>query len=653
MQHLLLWWTKTFQDYLRIILFFTFVFFIDRIVFLFFFSSHWDFPNDPVLESLWLGTRFSLKSAFIPAIGAILLGRVPQFFWQRPRLELYTIRYWIYLCLLVTSFLFIGRFPFYKNYQNNYNSFIFQGEHESILSLIVSVGDGLTWLLLFIGVILSFCTSAFLWRLWEKIPYFQISYHKKSFYYFVILFLSIALVTGASLLSRYGGAFRSANKLQWENIAQLPNHFLNELILDEYQALIRARDQQGRMVSDLRNKYTPSEMKKHGQVLAKNFTSDSNSWDYYLAKQSKGAKIPPPKQIFIILSESYGQWPLTPQYKNWDISNKLRQLTTQSDTYWLHSFLPEGMFTHYGMIALVSGVNPLAQSATYLPESYKEPFSTALAPQMKRLGYQSNFWYGGPGSWLEIANYTKAQGFNSFYGSGELHLALDNAWGIDDKKLFDQILERLSPTEPTVNVILTTSNHPPFSINVSKEGLDLNKFRANFPKEISENKEIVNKLAHFWYADQELGAFIEKASAKYPDSLFFIMGDHSTRIEIEGNFSFYDRISIPLIIKGNGITPALFPEENSGSQLQIIPTMIELIAPKGFEYFSLLPSLTEVSPSASNFDWWLTSNKIGKRENDQQQIYRQVSAEKERDIATEEAIIAFSWWRLNRGKALE
>ena len=59
--------------------------------------------------------------------------------------------------------------------------------------------------------------------------------------------------------------------------------------------------------------------------------------------------------------------------------------------------------------------------------------------------------------------------------------------------------------EKILNVIMTTSNHPPYSINVAKEGYDVNKVKGHLPDSIEENDKQLNEMGHIWYADHVMG----------------------------------------------------------------------------------------------------------------------------------------------------
>ena len=111
-------------------------------------------------------------------------------------------------------------------------------------------------------------------------------------------------------------------------------------------------------------------------------------------------------------------------------------------------------------------------------------------------------------------------------------------------------------------------------------------------------------------AEKMASDFINKVKAKYPDSLFIFVGDHADRYNIDKVPTMYERYSVPLIITGKGIQKDLLPEDMAGSQIDIMPTVIDLIAPEGFTYYSVGKSLSE-NKLGQSYAFWITADAIG------------------------------------------
>ena len=139
-----------------------------------------------------------------------------------------------------------------------------------------------------------------------------------------------------------------------------------------------------------------------------------------------------------------------------------------------------------------------------------------------------------------------------------------------------------------------------------------------------------------------------------PESLFVIVGDHADRFNTDKNPSTYERYCVPLIIFGCGVNQNFFAENAAGSQIDILPTIIELIAPKGFEYFSVGKSLIE-NKIGVNHLLFITKNFIGNANNfplEPEKIFPDRNFEF--NSAEVEDYINFvrgvSFWRVKHGK---
>ena len=88
-----------------------------------------------------------------------------------------------------------------------------------------------------------------------------------------------------------------------------------------------------------------------------------------------------------------------------------------------------------------------------------------------------------------MKNFALSQGFDEFHDASEMPSDEGNAWGVADKYMFKAISAYMNQHrgEKILNVIMTTSNHPPYSVNVAKEGYDVNKVKGHLPDTIAEN----------------------------------------------------------------------------------------------------------------------------------------------------------------------
>lgn len=556
-----------------------------------------------IFTAIYSGAKLSLQTAGVLTL-CMLISLVAEGFSKR-------LRWFRQVCsfcvLFITTLLFIARFPFYQQFHSGFNQMIFTAMHEDVYALFISLIEEFHLPLKLCIVVLLVCVLNYIFNKFidKKWGFFKWS-KLKSKYRLIILLIGVYLL---ATLSLYGGGWSWKSGVNWENAGITNDTFLNESILDDYQSIYRAYANQMRMEACNGLSFSAQNVRD----LAKYLTNKDggNDLSIYLAKEATGAKIEKPKHIFVIVSESYANWPLLDKYSNLHIADNMKKIIAEDDTIYTSHMLPSGSSTVGALMTMVTGMANSNLYLTTMPEALANPYITATAPQMKNLGYETSFWYAGPATWENIQEFTLAQGFDNFYSRGNIDPnATGSVWGADDEYLYDAIFKQIDDNKMTFSVILNTSNHSPFNIDLEKVGFDASKVVEGLPDKEKNNQELIKELGHFWYADKMASDFINKVKAKYPDSLFIFVGDHADRYNIDKVPTMYERYSVPLIITGKGIQKDLLPEDMAGSQIDIMPTVIDLIAPEGFTYYSVGKSLSE-NKLGQSYAFWITADAIG------------------------------------------
>lgn len=556
-----------------------------------------------IFTAIYSGAKLSLQTAGVLTL-CMLISLVAEGFSKR-------LRWFRQVCsfcvLFITTLLFIARFPFYQQFHSGFNQMIFTAMHEDVYALFISLIEDFHLPLKLCIVVLLVCVLNYIFNKFidKKWGFFKWS-KLKSKYRLIILLIGVYLL---ATLSLYGGGWSWKSGVNWENAGITNDTFLNESILDDYQSIYRAYANQMRMEACNGLSFSAQNVRD----LAKSLTNKDggNDLSIYLAKEATGAKIEKPKHIFVIVSESYANWPLLDKYSNLHIADNMKKIIAEDDTIYTSHMLPSGSSTVGALMTMVTGMANSNLYLTTMPEALANPYITATAPQMKNLGYETSFWYAGPATWENIQEFTLAQGFDNFYSRGNIDPnATGSVWGADDEYLYDAIFKQIDDNKMTFSVILNTSNHSPFNIDLEKVGFDASKVVEGLPDKEKNNQELIKELGHFWYADKMASDFINKVKAKYPDSLFIFVGDHADRYNIDKVPTMYERYSVPLIITGKGIQKDLLPEDMAGSQIDIMPTVIDLIAPEGFTYYSVGKSLSE-NKLGQSYAFWITADAIG------------------------------------------
>lgn len=645
------------QDF-KLYLFILGLFCLYRIGFIIVLNSHLSeaATAKDIVTSLYYGLRISLKStAVLIALPFVCCTCVSLFLSSR---RLAFVRLWMgYLLTAVITVLFYARIPYYEQFHMAFNQFLFNTFRDDVNALFYTLVQQYDLVPRLLASAVTAALLSLLLKKWLDTKTFALPHYKRRWMRLTFRVAVVGVVYLFIVFSRFGGSLTYAYDVSWENAGITKDDLLNEAILDDVQALYRAYAMHERLQASTGIDIDAGKMHAYGAHLAGS-TLQTGIIDDYLKKTAQGAKVPKPKHVFLIVGESYANWPLMPQYKELNIANGLKGIIARDDAAYVSAFLPNGMGTIAGVNGIITGFTEVNLYLNYQQETYKAPYATALAAQMKRLGYRTYFWYAGPDSWERIKEFTLAQGFDEFHAYGDFESKAGNVWGCDDKYLFNAVESSFEDDIPTFHVILTVSNHAPYTVNLAQEGFEPDAVASGLPEKYQGDKDLLTKLGHFWYSDKMLSGFIQTMRRQYPESLFVVTGDHADRLNIEASPSLYERYAIPFVVYGQGVNKNLFPQNAAGSQINIIPTLIELIAPKGFEYYSVGDSLTRGSTLGFNYGFWITKNSMGKigdgvgeklPETDAGSVILDAGVIQQNIDAAR----AVSWWRVKNGKYLE
>lgn len=649
---------------LKVFLYYLSVLSLCRLIFCLVLHEYWgpDTGWEDLLQTLWLGSRLSIQTAGILALFTAVpagLINILSRLWGR-RLESLLSG----IVLTITSILFVASFPYYGQFHSRFHQLLFNAGNDDMYALFVSLVQEFNLPLRLTGaLLLAFC-------LWRGLKYFLAwgevkprsayslytkSSRGKSIAKGAVMAL-VLYVLGRLIV--FGGSWGWETALEWENVGVTKDSFMNEAILDDYQAIYRGYRMNNRMLACNGLNFTAEQIQQLAGELAGR-SADSNNLDDYLRREAQGAQVAKPKQIFLIVSESYANWPLLDKYSQLHIADGMKGIIAGEDADYCNAMLPNGASTISAMTGVTTGLADANLYLTTMPESFKQPYVTAIAPQMEKLGYTTNFWYAGPATWERIGAFTEAQGFQHFYGRGDMpEEAEGSVWGCDDEYLYAQVLQGVSPDTSSFNVILNVSNHSPYTVDVAAKGFDADKLRQALPPAAARDDWLVNELGHYWYADRELAGFVKNLKAKYPDCLVLIVGDHADRYNIDKQPSMYERYVVPFVVTGAGVHKGTLLPDSAGSQIDIGPTIIEMVAPKGFVYYAIGSSLTRSNRQGVNYGFWITRDFIGEADRIPLEPV-QIEGSQGRPINEPalqhyiDAVRSISWWRPKYGPVLD
>lgn len=603
-------------------LFFSVLLTIFRVVFLWIFQSQLaTVPIEEILKSLWFGFRLSLKTVGIICLFGFILGTLVQIFVPKwPSLRLKQIIYSIATILL--TFLFLGRIPFYKIFNSSYNMMLINGKHDDIGAIVnTAINEYNAFFYIICAIVISVILTGFLLKVLSiSTRKYSINnvistkwYPKKKLAQWLT---GIGLVIVFSLIFvvfRFGGALSYTNSINWESAARLNSNLLNETILDDAQALYRVKSIAKR-TSELEDIHlTPAELHEKIQSIGGN--PGSTRFDEAFTKTITTERLQQqPQSINIILGESYGLWPFLTEFNDLGayLVEQGRKYAVSPQAMGTQMALAQGTGTMPAIIGLLTGMPDTGMYPNYNVGMLQEPYGLGIGPVMKKFGYKTVFWYGGFSTWQNVKNFALEQGFDEFHDASEIPSDEENAWGVADGDMFKAINAYMDKHrgEKIINVIMTTSNHPPYSVNVTKEGYDADKVRKNLPDSIANTDQQIKEMGHIWYADHVMGEFISKEEQVDSTALFVITGDHSERFTFAREESPKVASTIPIIFYGQGIKKEWLSPDAFGMSIQIIPTLAELVGRTGQTYEAMVPSLFNQGPFVFNHRLWMDKTGI-------------------------------------------
>lgn len=587
-----------FQKDLKAFIFWCILFFIFRIIFIACYNSQiTEAKIEEILMALWLGFRLSLKTAGVITLISVLCATLPKTFYKNWAAD--KVRFIAHSVIVIFfTVLFFARIPYYKIFNSGFNMMLINGVHDDIKAIIMTGINEyqLLWRLpaaIIIGIVICYLLKIY-WKYFPNINFNNIK-HKK-----IVVLLTVLFIPAFWVFIRFGGAFTYAHSINWLSAARLKYNLLNEAILDDGQALYRVYDSKRKLDKITNVNISAEELKARIAVLGGNTSVNSidKAFERTVQKERLTEK---PTNVVVIIGESFGLWPFLPEFKDLGLVDKSLALQNSSNATNVEYMLANSTGTIGGINGIVTGLPDTGMYENYMPNLDNTIYKSGIAYIMKQLGYKTIFWYGGFSGWENIKEFVLAQSFDEFHCADEFEYTGGNSWGCPDKVLFGYIQQYIQQQgdEKVLHVVMTSSNHPSYVVDVDSEGFQRNIVKNKLPDTIPDDDKTITELGHIWYADQVMGNFIEEAYQKIPYSLFVITADHSERFSFAKEQNVKTLSAIPCIIYGNGVKKEWL-QNKVGVTMQIPATLAELIAPVGFKYTSLMPSIFDTQEVFNN-----------------------------------------------------
>ena len=567
--------------------------------------------------AFWWGMDFNAYVFLIPLILVSIPGAfLPAYFAMGDGVRMGLLL--VYAAALYTAF--IAKMVFYAHFHDTFNQTIWLGKNadkRNFADIFFHQNHG-AWLLLGYLPYLAFCWAA--GNALLSLPSFSYPIVTEGVGQYAINTLVFIAAILLFYWLRYGGTLRHRLKPEWDEVPPLVKEdaVLGKASIDDLIALEMVWK---RPVQEVLHHSDEESREILASVLPKNFAAYAPLEAF--KRTAQGARITPPRHIFFLLGESYGQVFFDDPYRDLNLMEAGTQFRAEQHTISINNFLSSGMISQPSLVSLLLGIYDADLELNENVLFWNHTLPTSLPLQLKALGYHTSFWYGGGLNWGSLVHFIPALGFDAAYGGTDICMNdAPRTWlGVYDHLFLAEAARRIraeGKAQPSFHFLYTTSNHGPFRIPIEEYGFDAARLNPAMAAALEKNAVKYRGLGCAWYADWALCRFIDEMREAFPDSLFIVTGDHMGGEVplVEGvterqELLLRERILTAFSLYHPELTPEHLEYNTIGGHMNILPTLIELIAPKGTSYYAIEKPLTEridhiVTPYA-----WLTRGEIG------------------------------------------
>lgn len=514
---------------------------------------------------------------------------------------------------------FMGKMIFYYHFHDTFNPTIQLGAHadkKNFADIFFHQNHG-GWILAGLVPYVALCS----WAAWKLIEVPEVPYPAavSGVLQYVLNFVVVAAAILVFYWFRYGGTLNHRNKPEWDEVPEIVKQdvFLGKAAMDDLVALELAL----RYPVNAVLQHTDEEALPVLMPILKHTAAGESPLDEF-RREAKGARIAPPRHIFLLMGESHAQAPLDPQYRGLHLMDASRNLRVEPHTVSIDNFLPGGMRSRPSLVSLSLGIFDADIELNENKLFWDKTVPIALARQMERLGYRTEFWYGGALNHGSMEHFMPAAGFDVCHaGPSLVDGKAPRTWlGIYDHVFLKAAADRIQAEDngqPVFHFVYTTSNHGPYTLPYERYGFALEKFAPEMALALQRDSNARHCMESCRYADDALIHFLREMREVYPDSLFIVTGDHAAGVLPYGKGpvgeepAIREQVLTTFAMSHPELTQDMLAGNTIGSHMNILPTIFELIAPKGWTYYSVVPSLMEPIDHVVTPYCWMTSDRIG------------------------------------------
>jgi phosphoglycerol transferase MdoB-like AlkP superfamily enzyme len=557
-----------------------------RVAFFVHFGSSMDFSGleNYIVQAFVLGARFDLVQAWVNVLVLLTLF-ISWAIGSRKVFEGWLSGLtWYYTFFFSVIFTIIGiDFGFYSFFNEHINILIFGFLEDDTKALVSTMWNNYPIIRMALGYLVMIAvvytavrvTVSAIRKAPETVRVFRVPVKVSSV--LVLLFVNFFAVRGSF------GMF----PLDIMDSAISPNVFINKLPLngvytfyravefrlkdDKSYNLLRSLGYEGR-IEDAVSAYT-------GKPVKAGLANPISALIKRTPANPVAAKLRP--NVVVFLMESFASHLVGYNSADFDMLGSLKSHFEQDHVFW--RFVSSDIGTIGSLESFLMNTPKRPESKYITQSKYAfNSYASGMAVPYQNAGYETIFIYGGNVGWRNINAFVPLQGFSQCLGDGSMNPKYGrNEWGVYDEHLFDFTLEKLAenPDKPKFIFVVTTSNHPPYTLPAAYQPRPTNMPPAA-RKLIASDTDLVDKrVIAYQYANQKFAYFLTvlKGGPLGAKTVVAASGDHSFHLFDYGSERPFDVLGVPFYLYiPEALKPAKLDADTPGSHADIIPTLYGL-----------------------------------------------------------------------------
>jgi phosphoglycerol transferase MdoB-like AlkP superfamily enzyme len=222
--------------------------------------------------------------------------------------------------------------------------------------------------------------------------------------------------------------------------------------------------------------------------------------------------------------------------------------------------------TFMGMSAVLAG-QPAIPGENILEVPRKSAQLPCMSKNLRKMGYETGFYYGGESEFANMKSYLMNGQFNHFVDKHQFkEEELSSKWGAFDHVVFERASSDLKTyKQPFFINILTLSSHEPFEVPA---GFGMPNFQPT-----TDNIELFKNS--LYYCDQGFGAFIKNAQQQpwWDNTLIVVIADHGTP-RLPPHDDDFLNYHIPMLWLGGALAVKDTVIDRVGGQIDLAATVL-------------------------------------------------------------------------------